>query len=160
MLTEKDVFIAASGVTEDGDGKSLSQIATKFLDMGTGEEELVREMSFDGVIINIFKSLRMTMIDFKFESALDYNFVQASEMLKEFTSVENSADPESNRMPIVQVTIMPEELEGQYYITGVHGSWCLMPSEQGKAADIIRFIFDNDTVHTFRINEDMLGADE
>lgn len=160
MLTEKQIFIEASGVDEEGTPKSLVQLATKFFDVNEGDEEKVREMTFDGAVVNIFRSLRMTMIDLKFESAVDYGFIQASEMLKEFTTAENSTDEETGRMPIVQLTIMPKELEGQYYICGIHGSWCLMPSEPGKAADIIRFIFDNDTVHSFEINETELDVDD
>ncbi len=156
-MTEREVFVAACGVDEEGVNRSLVKIETKFLTMD-GEEDAVGEITLDGPVVNIFRSMRFTMLDLTYDSGTDFDFVHAVQLLKDFSVPENSLDDEDTRVPCIQLTVMPKELDGVYYITGVHGTWCLMPSVPGRADDTIRFLFENDLVHTYRINETEIDA--
>ena len=158
-MTEKDVFLASCGVDEDGEGKSVAMIETLFIDSDPSKDEkIVDSITFDGVPVNIFRSLRSTIIDLQFRDNTDYDFIQSLTILKDFTRAENSIDEKS--VPTIQLTVMPKEYEGLYYITGVHGTWCAMADVPGKLPDIIRFIFDNDLVHTYRIADEALNSDQ
>lgn len=159
MMTERDVFLASCGVGEEGQGKSVMQVATKFLNIADDTEEIVRQLTMDGAVVNIFRSMRFTMVDLKFGSGTDYDFIQTVQLLSEFTTAENSIDDNAERIPCVQLTLMPKQLEGEYYVCGIHGTWCVMPSEAGRMPDMVRFMFDNDCLHTYRINEDAIDED-
>ena len=149
-MTEKDIFIASCGVDEDGDGKSVAIIETLFVDSDPSKEEkIVDSITFDGVPVNIFRSLRSTIIDLQFRDNTDYDYIQSLTILKNFTTAENSIEEGNTFVPTIQLTLMPKEYEGLYYVVGVHGTWCAMADEPGILPNIIRFIFDNDLVHTY-----------
>ena len=160
-MTEKEIFISACGIDEDGEGKSIVMIETLFASPDPSKEEkIVDSITFDGTPVNIFRSLRSSLLDIQFRDNTDYDYVQALSILKDFTKAENSLDSSSESVPTVQVTLMPKDLEGLYYIVGIHGTWCAMSDEAGKLPNIIRFIFDNDLFHTYRISEAALDSDE
>ena len=159
-ITEKTVFIAACGVDEKGTNKSITKVETNYLNVADNAEKVESEITMDGAVVNIFRSLRYTMIDFQFTNSADCDYVRALQLLKEFSIPENSLDTESSIIPCIQVTVMPKELEGKYFITGIHGTWCAIPSEPNRLADTIRFIFENGLVHTYRINEKNIDYDE
>ncbi len=160
-MTEKDVFVAACGVNDEYEGKSVSMIQTLFLSADPSKEEReVDGITFDGVPINIFRSLRSTIIDLQFRDNTDYDFVRSVSLLKDFCKVENSMGGDDEEIPTVQLTIMPKEYEGLYYIVGVHGTWCTMADESAKLPNILRFIFTNDLVHTYRISDSAVDEEE
>ena len=69
-------------------------------------------------------------------------------------------DTSDSLIPVIQVTILPLSLEGEYFISGVHASWTMIPSQENKLPDTIRFIFNNNDFHTYHIREDMLETEE
>lgn len=159
-MTDKDVFQAACGVTEDKDNKSLIKIETKFIHTENGgSEETVEQRTLDGPIINIFRSLRYTMVDIQFADNCDYDYINVTQMLKNFCTPKNSMDTVADKIPAIVLTVMPKSLQGQYYICAMHGTWCLMPSKPNRMADTIRFIFDNELIHTYQINPEKLDYD-
>ncbi len=159
-MTEKEVFIATCGVDEDKNNKSLIKVETKVFHIDDETEETISERTLDGPVVNIFRSMRYTMIDLKFRDNSDYDYINVSALLKEFCVPENSIDDKASDIPAVVLTVMPKELEGEYYITGMHGTWTLMPSQPNRLADTIRFIFDNNLVHTYRVDAEDIDIDE
>ena len=161
MTNEQEIFKVACGMDEEQESNSIIRVEAKILHLADGgSEETVSELTLDGPCVNIHRSFRYTMIDLQFEDARDPDFIRLSDMLKDFTTTEQSMDVENDRIPALVLTIMPTALDGEYYICGMHGTWCLMPSEAGLFADIVRFIFDNELVHAYQINTDELSDDE
>ncbi|MCR5102735.1 MAG: hypothetical protein K6B41_15410 [Butyrivibrio sp.] len=160
MITEKDVFRACCGIDNNGESKALSRIELKKFHSDR-KEEMVSEITLDGVIVNIFRSMRYTLVDLQYEDNSDYDYVRCVQLLKEFSVAENSMDEKAEYIPAIQVTLMPKEYAGRYFMTGVHGTWCLMPSKVGILPDTIRFIFDNPLLNVYEMNmEEAAGLDE
>lgn len=159
-MTEKDILMAACGVDEESEGKAQVMVETKFVDVEKGEEIRVDAMHLQAPIINCFRNLHRMNVDIQFDNASDPEFVQCIQMLKDFCVPENSMDNSDSLIPVVQVTIMPLSLEGEYFIGGFHASWTVIPSQKDKLPDTIRFIFNNNDFHTYHINEDMLESEE
>ena len=159
-MTEKDILKAACGVDVVGESKAQIMVETKFIDVEQGEEIQVDSIQMQGPVINCFRNLHRMNVDIRFENAYDTDFVQCLYMLNGFCVPENSMDSSSDLVPVVQVTIMPFSLEGEYFIGGFHASWTLIPSRPDKQPDTIRFIFNNNDFHAYHINEDMLEPEE
>lgn len=160
-MTDKDVFLAICGIDEDGDGRAVSMIETLYAATDPSREDrTVDSITFDGHPVNIFRSLRSTMVDIQFRDNTDYDYIQALDILKGFSNPENSVGDVTDGIPTIQLTVMPKELEGLYYMVGIHGVWYTMADEPGRLPNIIRFIFDNDLLHTYRIPEEALEAED
>lgn len=156
MVSEKEIFKAACGMNEEQESNSIIRVETKLLHLADGgSEEALSDLTLDGPCVNIHRSLRFTMIDLEFDNNDDPDYLHLASMLKDFTGYEQSMDVENDRIPALVLTIMPKELDGEYFICGMHGAWCLMPSTPEGPADTVRFIFDNELVHTYRINADV-----
>ena len=159
-MTEKDILKEACGVDEAGEAKAQVMLETKFIDVEQGEEIRVDSMQMQGPVINCFRSLHRINVDMKFEDAYDTDLVQCLHMLNGFCVPENSMDSSNSLIPVVQVTIMPLSLEGEYFIGGFHASWTVIPSQPDKLPDTIRLIFNNNDFHAYHIHEDMLEPEE
>ena len=84
-MTEKDVFLAICGINEDGEGKAITMVATLFASADPSKEDrTVESITFDGVPVNIFRSLRTTMVDLQFRDNTDYDYIQTMNLLKSF----------------------------------------------------------------------------
>ena len=161
MIKEKEIIRAACGVNEEQESNSIIRVETKILHLSEGgSEEPLSDLTLDTPIVNIHRSFRYTMIDLQFDSENDQDFILLSEMLRDFTGTEQSMDVEKDRIPVLVVTVMPKAYDGEYFICGMHGIWCLMPSGTGKFMDTVRFIFDNELVYVFQINPDALESDD
>lgn len=148
-MTKMEILKAACGVGENGYGKSLIKIETKFIENATGREKVFEEMTLQEPVVNIFGDMRHTKIDLIFESSSTYDLVQLNEMLKRFNKLEYSLLDETVETPSIQVVIMPNSLIGQYFINAFHGSWALTLQQPNRLPDTIRFFFDNDTFNIF-----------
>ena len=155
MKSEKEIFISSCGKN-----KSVATIETKFIATKDDTVEEVDEKVLDGLTVNIFKSLRYTLVDLTFEDSNDYDFVQTATVLRNFSKAENGINMENGKIPCIQLTIAPKEFEGDYYITGVHGTWCLMASKPDEKDDTVRFIFENDLIHSYHLNQDTIAEKE
>lgn len=152
-LTEKDIMELACGVDEDGDNNGVVKVNLSKLDVTSEKEEIVFETFLDGPVINIFRGYRLTQIDIEFPSSQDFDLMQLNHQLNEFTTIQNSLDEETETIPAIILNIMPKDYIGEYFISALHGSWCLMPKEVGNEISVIRFIFENPLVHVFRVND-------
>ena len=161
MVKEKEIIRAACGINEEQESNSIIRVEIKILHLlEGGSKEPLSDLTLDGPVVNIHRSFRYTMIDLQFDSENDQDFILLSEMLRDFTGTEQSMDVEKDRIPALVVTVMPKAYDGEYFICGMHGIWCLMPSGTGQFMDTLRFIFDNELVHVFQINTDALELDD
>lgn len=145
MIKEIEVLKAACGADENGIGKAIVRVETKYMDFINNKQKIVEEMNLFTPVLNISRDMRHTTVDVIFEHASDYDLVQLFEMLKRFSNVDNAHTDESVEVPTVQVTIIPNEMAGKYYAAGFHGSWMLTASQVNRLPNSIRFFFDNDT---------------
>lgn len=159
-MTEREILIAASGISETNSPKAQIQIETKFVDIENGEEIVVDTIGFHGPILNFFRSVRHMSVDVQFDSASDPGLLQLIQMLKNFCISENSLSTGENKIPVVTLTVLPVSLAGEYFATGVNGSWVVMPSQANRLPDTVRFIFDNRDFHTYRLNESNFDLDQ
>lgn len=154
MKKEKDILSEICGVDDNGVAKAMVEVTTRIVDLESGEEKLVSRETLKSTVVNCFRSVRHMTLDLLFESGTDPDFVDTVKMLRKFTVPENSLD--GSKYPVITVTAMPTSLFGEYYATGINGSWVITPSQFNKPADTIRFIFDNSDFHCYRVtdNED------
>ena len=156
-MKEKDIFISSCGVDEDGNGKAVAMIETLFVNADPDKEpESIDKITFDGVPLNIMRTARFTMIDFLFRDHTDYDYIRTMEMLKKFSDVRNSLEENATEIPTIQVTVTPKEHGGVYYISGVNAMWCSMSDEPGRSPDMIRFMFVNQDISTYRLSDEAM----
>lgn len=159
-MTEKEIFIAACGVDEDNNSKATIQIKASVLNVQNNTEEELQELTTDTPVVSIFRSYRYTMIDLQYPGSTDAEYIQSVNLLKEFSRPENSLEDDAAEIPSIILTVVPNELELEYFIVGIHGTWCLMPSEIASEIDTIRFIFDNELLHTYKFNDSELDQEQ
>ena len=156
-MKEKDIFISSCGVDEDGNGKSVAMVETMYVNADADiEPKSLDKITFDGVPLNIMRTARFTMIDFQFRDHTDYDYIRTMEMLKKFSDAHNSLEDNAAEIPTIQVTITPKEYSGIYYISGVNAMWCAMSDEPGRCPDMIRFIFVNHDVSTYKLSDEAM----
>ena len=161
MVSEQEILKAACGVDEEQESNSIVKVEAKILHFEEdGSEEPVSDVTLDGPCVNLHRGYRYTMIDLQFDEDNDPDFIRLSDMLRDFTVPEQSMDAGNDRIPAIVLTVMPKVYDGEYFICGMYGAWCLMPSEEGGSSDTVRFIFENELVHTYRINTDLLEQEE
>ncbi len=152
-MTEKDIFNASCGAMEDGTSRALVMVETKEFIVTNETEKILTEFSCDNPVVNIHRGFAQTIIDLTFEDSEDYDFVHIFKALKEFTNPNNSVGELAKSIPTIQVTVIPKGLMGDYFVSGLHASWCAMPSEAGGDINTIRFIFQNEYLHCFKTND-------
>ena len=157
VKTEKDILMAACGLNQQMPEQPKAQILleTKLLDFQNDSEVCIDSMELYGPIINYFRNVQHMCVDVQFD-AYDSDFIQSVQMLKSFCSPEYSLDNQNGIVPVVVLTILPVSLEGEYFASGINGSWVIMPSQANRLPDTIRFIFNNQDFHTYHLNENEL----
>ncbi len=149
-MTEREILLACSGVTEDEQPRARMLLETKYVDLKDGTEVTVSEKALFGPVLNFFRNARHMNVDVCFPSATDPELLDVVEMLKAFSTPEHSMDIADSTVPLVQLTVMPEAYHGEYFAAGWNSSWVLMPSQMNRLPDTVRFIYDNDDFHTYR----------
>lgn len=159
MINEKDILRVACGRDKLGITKSMVKIETSIISMDGKDPINIDDMVLDNPAINIFKSMAFTMIDLTFDSSEDYELAQLFSMLTNFCKPENGIGERFNEVPAVCVTVCPKELDGQYYICGLHAMWSVMSSKGSNVNDTIRFIVSNEYLHTYQFNTDLIDTE-
>lgn len=159
-MTEKDIMKACCGTDEVGNTNSAVKVQNLILNITTGEQKIINEVTLDNPSVNMFRSFRYTMVDLIFNSHTDYDFLNTTSMLNAFTVSDNSMDSEDYNVPSIVVTICPKEYDCEYYTVGMHGAWCLQPHIAGEEINTIRFIFDNELFHTYEVNDTSIDYKE
>ena len=150
-MTEKEIFLACCGNNELGDNKSDVAIKLCRINLETGEEDVLDEMIFDNPIVSILRNPRFVMVDLTFTNKADFEFINLVARLQDFSNVQNSAENETATIgPTIIVTVLPKEYKGEYYASGMHAVWVVMPSRIGAPMDTVRFIFDNELFAAYR----------
>lgn len=160
MLNEKDILISACGTDENGFSKAIVKIENSILSISDKEPIVIDDIVMDNPIVNIFRSRAFTMIDMTFKNPEDFELKELSEKLKSFCSPENSLNDEFDEMPTICVTVCPKQLNGAYYILGLHAMWTLQPSSIGGNIDTVRFIIQNDYFNTYHFDIERLDRDQ
>ncbi len=150
-LTERDILISACGEDEDGHSKSVVSVKMSEINSKTGEEKVIDELVLKTPIVNIFRSIKYTMIDLTYMWPSDFEFVNLFGRLQEFSKTD-ALNPDMDVMQTIVVTVSPKEYIGEFYLTGLHGAWSMQPSKSGAKIDTVRFIFDNEFFNVFAID--------
>lgn len=159
-ITEKEIMELACGRDNEGMNNSVIKVSLSKLNVSTEDEQLIHEVTLDGPVVNIFRGYRLSHVDITFPSSKDFDLLNLNNELNNFTNIQNSLDEEAEVIPAIILTIMPKEYEGEYFITGLHGDWCLMPLESDGDVSTIRFIFENPLLHVYRLNDTDVDYDE
>lgn len=161
MLNEKEVMLSACGISEEGESKAYIKVTNAILDVTKNKQEVVDDIILDGPVVNIFRNFKFTMVDLTFSSGTDYEFINLSDTLKELSKPEKSLGEDEDLIPALIVTVAPKELDYEYYLTGVHASWCLTVSDTGMdTVDTVRFIFTNDMIHVYHMDTSEMVTEE
>ena len=155
-MREKDIILSACGVGEYGEPKGCVTVNFARWHMEEQREEVVKRLFTNEPVINITRTPRLTMVDLTFEMGEDSDFHELLEFLRMSSEPENSFDREEDVMPTLYVTIMPYIYEMEYFLTGLHGVWCLMPSVADGEIDTVRLIFNNELFSVYQVDGEVL----
>lgn len=152
-ISEKEVFRVICGEDEYGQPKSDVSVKISDFDMTTEEEHVLNELVVDNAIVNVFKTPALTMVDLTFSSGTDPQLVALIDLLNLYT--QDNINPDENILSTIVLTVTPKE-DGDVFLSGIHGVFCLMPiALQGKIKiNTVRFIFTNDYLYAFEIPDD------
>ena len=157
-MREKDIILSACGVGEYGEPKGCVTVNFARWHMEEQREEVVKRLFTNEPVINITRTPRLTKVDLTFEMGEDSDFHELLEVLRMSSEPENSFDREEDVMPTLYVTIMPYIYEMEYFLTGLHGVWCLMPSVAEREIDTVRLIFNNELFSVYQVDGEVLDA--
>lgn len=157
-MREKDIILSACGVGEYGEPKGCVSVNFAKWHMEDQREEIVKEFFTNEPVINITRTPRFTMVDLAFEMGEDSDFREMLDVLRMSSELGNAFDEEGDVMSVMYMTIMPYEYEMEYFLTGLHGVWCLIPSEQVGEIDTVRMIFNNELFSVYQVDEEVLDA--
>ena len=143
-ISELDVMLACCGVDEDGVPNANVAIKFSNVNMETLEEEVVDEMIIDTAVVNMHRNPKFTMVDLVFQKSSDWPFVNAVGRLQKMVETTNLKPLDSEVLPTLVVTVAPYKFIDEYFCTGMHGIWCVMPSFADGPNNTLRFIFTND----------------
>lgn len=148
-ISEKEVFEAVCGEDDLGQPKATVSVKLSDFNIANETEQVFREMLIDNAIVNVFKTPALTMVDLTFYSENDSRLAELSKMLMDFSKQSMSSSDE-NVLSTIVLTVVPKE-DSSIYVSGVHGTFCFMPSVIGGAVDMLRFIFQNDYISAFEV---------
>lgn len=147
-LTEHDVFKNTCGEDEKGNAKAVTVIKLSDFYIKDEKEIVLDEIVLNNPIINIFKTPVQVMVDLTFINSSDYEFINAVARMQDFIKMENR-NPSPEVLSTIVLTLLPKEYLGNIYLTGIHGTFCIIPSKPDVPVDTIRFIYNNEYFHTF-----------
>lgn len=151
-VSEKEVFEAICGEDDLGQPKATASVKLSDFNIANETEQVYNEMVIDNAIVNVFKTPALTMVDLTFYSENDSRLAELSKMLTDFSKQSMSSSDE-NVLSTIVLTVVPNK-DASVYVSGIHGTFCFMPSAIGAAVDTLRFIFQNDYIYAFEIVDD------
>ena len=160
MIGLKDLIINSSGVGAYGEPKTTLCIKNSLIDIVDGYEEELDAYILDSAEIQIYRGYRFTTVDVIFSNPNAVDLIGLHAALKEYNKVENSIEDESDKVPCISLTIMPDAYKGLYYMVGIHGAWFLTSTNTGKENNCIKFMFENEFFNAFELPEDAVDYDE
>ena len=146
MKTEKEVILEACGVNDEGDTKAVVSVKLSEINAGTMEEKVLDEVILDNPTIQIYRSVKYTMVDLIFDNPMDFEFIKTFGRLSGFC---NEVGEDMNSVRTIIVTISPKRMLGEYFLCGMHAAWLLMKSKPQTDANMIRFVFDGEHFNVF-----------
>lgn len=155
-MTDKEVMMACCGMDDDGMPRATVALKMARIHVGEMKEEIKDELILDTPVVNMHRGPKFTIIDLVFTDPQEFQFINSVGRLQKFVKVINSADAENTDdavIPTMVVTVAPRDLMNEYFVSGMHGIWAVMPSHIGMPNDTLRFIFTNDSFHVFSMDE-------
>lgn len=138
----KDIVVAASGKDALGLAKASIGVIYEKLDLD-GNSKIVRELSVDKPLINIYKGPEYVQVDVTFSSVSDIDLIMINELLLTATDAQNSIEDNPVEFPTLSLTIVPHEFDGEYYLLCLNPMlWCLTTLEPNGEATTLRFVFN------------------
>ena len=157
-MKEKDIILSVCGVDDYGEPKGCVTVNFAKWHMEEQKEEVIKGLFTNEPEINITRTPRLTMVDLTFEMGEGSDFHELLEVLCMSSEPGNAFDGEEDVMHVLYITIMPYEHEMEYFMTGMHGVWCLMPSVPKGEIDMVRLIFDNELFSVYQVDQEVLDA--
>ena len=155
-LTIKDIILAASGKDEKGFNKSACGLFYEKVDL-EGNATIISEIDVDRPIINIFKGNKRVQVDIVYAMKNDIDLRMMNDLLVRAFSAENSIDDTATSVPLVTLSIIPRELEGQFFILCSDPIvWCLTAQDPRGEIDTLRFVFDEEDFNIMAASEEAL----
>ncbi len=155
-MTDKEVMMNCCGVDDNGLPRAMAALKMAKIHVKEAREEIKDELILDTPVISMHRGPKFTMIDLIFQDPGDFSFVNCVGRLQKFFRIGHSSEHEDTDeavIPTLAVTIAPRELMDEYFVSGMHGIFTVMPSHIGMPNDTLRFIFTNDSFHVFSMDE-------
>lgn len=133
-MTVKDILNYTCGREPDGMpranvGLTLSMVS------GTPEDpdkQTLEERVSTSCEVQIYPSETLIGVDLKFESYLDVDLSDFWDIIEKYNAFIQSYDPDSNECPFLEVTIVPDELDGELYINAINPCFRVLTSDNPK----------------------------
>lgn len=144
-LTKQEILEAACGKDERGLSKTDLLLENKLI-KGKDEPILVDEVVINTASLNIFRNGRYVVVDVIFPTYIALELRDMWNSLQRFGQAKNSYDEESETLPLSVLTIVPEELNGEYYMVAVAPLFWALQNEnpEDKYPSMIRMVFENE----------------
>ncbi len=149
-VNERDIFLAVCGEDEGQESRCITSIRMCDINVRTNEDVTLDEVVIDTPIVNIYRTMNTTIVDLTFPSVTDFDFINVTARLNYFIKTEFEPLDEEVVRSIV-LTLTPKEEYIEYYVTGLYGTYTLMPSVAGGDIDTIRFFFSNELFGTYQV---------
>lgn len=145
MLTPKEICSAACGRDSSDQPRAQVLIENKIVSQSKPEKMISSSFITTGEL-DIFRNGKYVQVDIIFTIPKAIELIETWSVLQEFGRNVNSMDEETDELPMMFVTIVPDELIDKHYMVGISPVfWTLTYKDVSDSAPtIIRMIFDND----------------
>lgn len=157
MVGIKDIVMAASGKDDQGFNKSAVGLFFEKVDVD-GNSTVIDEVDVDRPIINIFKSFNKVQVDIIYSMKNDIDLRMMNDLLIKATSAENSVDDNATEFPLITLSVIPHEFDGEFYILCTDPIvWCLTAQDPSGELDTLRMVFDEDDFNVLATSDEALA---
>ena len=150
--TIKEILDATKGINEDGSSKVGVSVSLEMLNALTKQIEHIDDVVFLENNVDIKRHDAFLQIDLIYKTSTSEDLKKLWEFIDTFysNSLDATAD-DVNRTPMCLVSIMPYELNGEYYIQAINPIfWSLQPKAPGSPYTIVRLKFEETDVQFLR----------
>ena len=165
IANEYDFVQAVSGTHEHGQGKCVVSLQAQRQDADGNIKDVDDEFVTEKPVVQMFKQAGgYVLVDFVFDSIYDVELNRMYSYVQQFFQASNSTDDDELDFPMLVVTFVPKEHDGEYFALGINPIFhALVPEDTKGDPTIIRLLFtahvDPDLVPNFlflKSNNEML----
>lgn len=143
-FTEYDLIQAISGVDKNGNGKCSVGLRHQRCRASDGRvRDVDDEFITEKPVVNLFRQPGgFFIVDLCFQSVEDRDLRTVFAYLQKFFAPENSALDDDLEFPLLSLSIVPEQLDGEYWALGMNPlHYTLTPEDSTGEPRIIRLLF-------------------